>query len=197
MSTPWTQERVARLQSLCAAGKTAKQIAEVFGDCSRNSVIGAIHRNGLQLLTPAPRLGVSFDHVLKVGVWTDERVATLRKMVRQGEGDAAIAEAVGLSVDAARRKRQKMGLRLRASGYRRFVIPRPRLVVNNDAPLPDCKPVFLLDLTRDACRFPVGSATGADQLFCAGPKLEHSSYCAFHRLQTIDVAATSKARGHG
>lgn len=39
----------------------------------------------------------------------------------------------------------------------------------------------LADLERCHCRFPVGVATGAGQLFCAGPRVEPSPYCVEHQ----------------
>lgn len=43
----WTQERVEELKSLWAEGHSAHQIAKIFGDVSRNAVIGKVHRLGL------------------------------------------------------------------------------------------------------------------------------------------------------
>lgn len=43
----WTDERVAQLTKLRAEGFSASQIANLLGGCTRNSVIGKIHRLGL------------------------------------------------------------------------------------------------------------------------------------------------------
>ena len=43
----WDNQRIEKLKTLWAEGKTAKEIAIIFGDVTRNSVIGKIHRLGL------------------------------------------------------------------------------------------------------------------------------------------------------
>tara|TARA_R100000742_G_C4164250_1_gene4766 strand:+ start:283 stop:507 length:225 start_codon:yes stop_codon:yes gene_type:complete len=43
----WDEQRVEKLKTLWAEGKTATEIAMFFGDISRNSVIGKVHRLGL------------------------------------------------------------------------------------------------------------------------------------------------------
>ncbi len=44
---------------------------------------------------------------------------------------------------------------------------------------PDAK--GLMQLGYGCCRFPVGEATGADQLFCAAPRPEGQAYCPTHQ----------------
>jgi len=43
----WTEERVQRLTELWTAGYSARQIAEMLGDVTRNAVIGKANRLGL------------------------------------------------------------------------------------------------------------------------------------------------------
>ena len=43
----WNNQRIEKLKKLWAEGKTAKEIAMIFGDVSRNAVIGKVHRLGL------------------------------------------------------------------------------------------------------------------------------------------------------
>jgi GcrA cell cycle regulator len=43
----WTEERVELLKRLWADGRSASQIAAEIGGCSRNAVIGKVHRLGL------------------------------------------------------------------------------------------------------------------------------------------------------
>lgn len=42
--TAWTEERTARLLELWFGGASAQQIADIFGDCSRNAILGHLHR---------------------------------------------------------------------------------------------------------------------------------------------------------
>lgn len=43
----WTPERVEMLKKMWLKGYSSTQIARYFGDCTRNAVIGVIHRRGL------------------------------------------------------------------------------------------------------------------------------------------------------
>ena len=47
MAKKWTDERVQQLKQLRLEGKTAYEIASIFGDVSRNAVIGKTNRLGL------------------------------------------------------------------------------------------------------------------------------------------------------
>lgn len=40
----WSDERKARLLELWFNGSSAQQIADIFGDCTRNAVLGQVHR---------------------------------------------------------------------------------------------------------------------------------------------------------
>ena len=42
----WTEEKTVRLIELWESGKSALEISKIFGDKSRNSVIGKLHREG-------------------------------------------------------------------------------------------------------------------------------------------------------
>ncbi len=56
----WTEERDRQLRARCFDGWSASKIAKEFGDCSRNAVIGRIHRMGLRLTSHrvVPALGM-------------------------------------------------------------------------------------------------------------------------------------------
>lgn len=43
----WTDERIEQLRTLWTQGRSASEIAAIFGDVSRNAVIGKAHRLGL------------------------------------------------------------------------------------------------------------------------------------------------------
>ena len=43
----WTSDRVEQLTQLWQAGKSASECARALGECSRNAVIGKVHRLGL------------------------------------------------------------------------------------------------------------------------------------------------------
>lgn len=50
--TVWTAKRVERLKKLWAEGHFASEIAEMLGNATRNSVLGKIHRLGLNNRNP-------------------------------------------------------------------------------------------------------------------------------------------------
>lgn len=52
MSEGWSEERIALLKGMVAAGETAQEIADRLGDVSRSAVLGKCFRLGLQLSTP-------------------------------------------------------------------------------------------------------------------------------------------------
>src|SRR6476469_2323716 len=63
--------------------------------------------------TDGGRLGVSMPPNLKPEFWAEwppERVARLRLMLHRGMTDAAIAEALGVTLRALQGKRQRLGL---------------------------------------------------------------------------------------
>lgn len=57
----WPEERTSRLIELWFGGASAQQIADIFGDCSRNAVLGKLHRLRLagNLKQMAPQYEVS------------------------------------------------------------------------------------------------------------------------------------------
>lgn len=136
-------------------------------------------------------------------VWTPERIAALETMVAKRMSASHIAKAFGdVSRNAVIGICNRRGIRL--TGIRPGGIPprparvprpapvvklpkprQPRRIVPLVAPAPE-NAVLLMDLERDKCRFPVGDATGARQLFCAAPKGDEGSYCPWHTLKVVD-----------
>lgn len=51
----WTEQRVAHLQELWIQGFSVSRIAAALGDNTRNSVIGKVHRLGLDITYPRSR----------------------------------------------------------------------------------------------------------------------------------------------
>ena len=49
----WTNEKVQKLRELWTKGHTASQIADLFGDTTRNAVIGKAHRLNLEERAPS------------------------------------------------------------------------------------------------------------------------------------------------
>ena len=59
----WTEEKVAKLKELWSKGHTASQIAEAFGDTTRNAVIGKAHRLNLAARAPSKQSSQSTTSV--------------------------------------------------------------------------------------------------------------------------------------
>ena len=57
----WTDEKVEKLRELWKKGHTASQIAEAWGDTTRNAVIGKAHRLNLEARAPSKGSGTSIS----------------------------------------------------------------------------------------------------------------------------------------
>jgi GcrA cell cycle regulator len=150
-NSPWPAERLERGRGLWQAGAPARVIAEALG-VSRNAVIGMAHRhNWGKRVVPAGRGR------------PNGRAKRLREM------EAAM-------------QRLAAKTRLRASVARREAVPAP--VELRTAPAEPEQtfhgPRRLIELAPGACRWPVGSGSGAAQLFCAAPAEVGESWCAEH-----------------
>lgn len=115
---PWSRDRIDRLAQLVADGFSASEIARAMHSASwqpsRNSIIGKCNRMNLSLK------GQSFAHHPS-GPRNPELAARIRQLVASGHDAHEIAATTGLSVEAARQRASRMGLRIARSGP-----PRPR-----------------------------------------------------------------------
>lgn len=117
----WDADRDKRLRALWDEGLSCAIIADRFGDCTRNSVIGRCHRLGLKRhdhpnttrrntpkpVAPPPPPSVRTD------LWPAERVARLRKMHAEGLSFSEMAAKLGdgLTRNAVLARAHRMGLR--------------------------------------------------------------------------------------
>lgn len=181
----WTPERVADVAKLVADKLTAAQIARKLG-LTRNAVIGVCHRAGLLLarspyrderqgLDPVGRLSYA-----RLAEWTPERDDGLRRMYAVGCGVEEMVEALdGLFTHHSVRARlYRLGIKAK-----KLRPVKPVAVVTEPPPEGS---VSLVGLERGQCRFPVGAATGARQMFCGAPKGDEGSYCPWHTLKVVD-----------
>ncbi len=154
----WTPERVETLKTLWADDThSAREIAKALGCPSRSAVIGKVHRLGL----PGRQLGTRTDLVSR----THEERATRRPYMSAKPGPNA-------------KGRQQ----------------NPRGVAKLSGPdLPPVEPALtgaeptLTALTRTACRWPVGEATGVNQQFCGQMICDDSGarYCSYHHGRSV------------
>jgi hypothetical protein len=175
----WTPDAVNHLRSLLDAGLSTSQAAVHFPGCTRNSIVGVAHRKGL-VLAGAEKVE-----------WTDERLAELREMARNGSDHAACARFFNVTQGAIR------GVAKRYNIFIISAVPEKRRgkyggitfgINHRKAPQlsfkfkekPSPAPFLALniaDLEPGHCRWPEGDG---HITYCGQPQREESSYCAFH-----------------
>ncbi|MGZ8362456.1 MAG: GcrA family cell cycle regulator [Caulobacteraceae bacterium] len=152
----WTDERTERAKNLYEEGYSCSQVAQMLGGVTRNGVIGKLHRMGVAQ-TGAGR-----------GASKRQTAAGSRNAFSGFKGGKPLKVARPLAERAPR-------------GGVSAPIDRPPTEVTTASgvlawPVPETA-LALLDLGPEHCRFPVGEATGADQLFCAAQRPEGEAYC--------------------
>lgn len=89
----WTEERVALLTRLWNEGHTASQIADQFGDITRNAVIGKVHRLGLSGRSATSRFRAARirmrAHPHKTGGGSAQQFASHGNLALKAEPDVA------------------------------------------------------------------------------------------------------------
>src|SRR6185369_12292593 len=162
---PWTDARIAYLKARWSQGVTAQRIArELGGGISRSAVLGKIHRLGFADLSP--RAWVHRSHFKRAG----ERRISHRLWAALGRTFAG-------------RQRPPPAWVIEAKPY----VEDPRI----DADIPLAQRRSLLELSRGACRWPVGDPSHPDFFFCGAEAPRGRSYCAAHGARALrPVAAT-------
>ena len=150
--------------------------------------------------------------------WTEERVATLRKLWAEGLSASQIAKQLGgVTRNAVIGKVHRLGLAGRATPSRpakRPVRPaRPR-VIGPTAPrlrpamtapsvvIPDLEPVRLEDgqtasvltLNENMCKFPIGDPTDVNFAFCGRGSWGGHPYCQDHARLAYQPSQAKKRR---
>jgi len=139
--------------------------------------------------------------------WTDERIALLKQLVREGYSGGLIAARMGVTRSSVIGKVVRLGmqlgntrnsqrnldqhLRLKANYTRRKkagdrLRPPPPKVRFTVEPLPvqnieDVARKSLLDLNLNDCRYPVGDPKTPGFGFCALERVPGSAYCHAHK----------------
>lgn len=133
--------------------------------------------------------------------WNDERVAELKRLWTEGFSASQCAARLGgvtrngvigkiHRLHGYDRKehpasvRHSTGDRKKARPTTHQPKPRPKPVLKVmpiETGPPEALMITLMHLDNHQCRYPLGEATGAAQLFCGAPKDIESSWCPFHR----------------
>jgi len=163
----WTDARIAYLKTQWLRGVTARQIArQLGGGISRSAVLGKIHRLGFADLSP--RSWVHRSHLKRGGV---RRVCYELRAERP------------LSRIFAAQQWPPPAWVVEAKPY----VEDPRI----DADIPLAQRRSLLELTRGACRWPVGDPSHPDFFFCGAETLRGRPYCVAHRARALRPAAAT------
>jgi GcrA cell cycle regulator len=163
----WTEERVTLLTRLWNEGHTASQIADQFGDITRNAVIGKVHRLGLSGRAAESRF----------------RAARIRMRPRNQKPNNGAGAAFPVQGNAALKAETDVAPAWPAPARR----PDLRPVTQPEA---EAGPVVgLLDLKEDSCRWPIGDPDQPGFGFCGCKKAEHGPYCEHHAAKAFQPAA--------
>lgn len=189
----------SKAESLWLEGKSGQEIADTCGG-TRSGVIGHMHRNGIKRSDD-----VGPSRQASSAIWTDERIAELRRLWISGMGPGEIAETLDVTYRQVSYKANNIGL-----PARRF-IPRP---TPEAAPPPPPRPApppeadidpatlkSLLERGSNECAWPIGKPDPRrGQLFCAQPTGFRRSYCECHStsngqvLRMVRIGGDQKVR---
>jgi GcrA cell cycle regulator len=176
----WTEERVDMLKKMWGDGLSASQIAgKIAGGVTRNAVIGKVHRLGLAGRQTAPRAPSSRSNVRKE---TRSPGMAQPRMPSQPSMPTAGANALKPQMHT-------------------YVSPK-------QAPLPEPKPMRLVDLSKDGritilhlsdktCKWPIGDPMHDDFCFCGHNPRDASPYCEYHARMAYQPAQDRRMRRAG
>jgi len=167
----WTDERVALLTRLWNEGHTASQIAEQFGDITRNAVIGKVHRLGLSGRAAASRF----------------RAARIKMRPRPQKATPGGGAQFAVHGNAA--------LKAEPDAYQAWPAPARRPSLRPVEQIePEAGPVVgLLDLKENSCRWPIGDPDQPGFGFCGCQKAENGPYCERHAAQAFQPVQRRRA----
>lgn len=106
-------------------------------------------------------------------VWTDDRIAKLKKLWAEGLTTGEIGKRLGVSKNAVVGKAHRLGLKSRPSPIR-------RTKKKAEPKKEETKVYTLADLTSQTCRWPHGDPKEDNFQFCGKPIVQGKPYCAEH-----------------
>lgn len=170
----WSEERIARMLKMRAAGDSAGMIAKALGGgVSRSAVIGKLHR-------------------LKVPAVSERKPSApggevARRIRREGAGRAAVV--FGQLPRPSVRPPAEIEAE-RAAAESRMATLQAGFSADDGQGMP------LVGRGRGRCAWPVGvPARPAEQMCCGRPVDGETSWCATHRARAL-VPLTQKARDY-
>ncbi len=162
----WTEERVELLKKLWAEGLSASQIANRFGDITRNAVIGKVHRLGL------------------AGRATTQRIKATRTRKQSSKPRRARSPRFP-RLPGAREALRKLGSE---------PLPERSFEIEGELEIPLEERASIETLTPHSCRWPIGDPTHEDFHFCGRTKMPGLPYCEFHAHKAYQPLQSSAGR---
>ena len=126
-------------------------------------------------------------------VWTDERLAELKKLWSEGLSISQIGEALGVSRNSIAGKAHRMGLPKRPSPItaRRAIKSKPVEVAPPSRDLPLRMELRQLEWSRSKCCWPTGDPRKLGFLFCGDAIVPGKPYCLKHCEQAYTTSRDS------
>lgn len=164
----WTEQSVSEMRGLWLEGKSASQVAKVFGHgCTRNMIISKIHR------------------LIKAG---DEelqrRVPSAPTATRSGKIAGKAVERIRAARAASRPPRPAQ--RNLGSHQSQGVVPPTHLVEIEEVGL-----VTAVEALPHHCRWPIGDPRSDSFRYCGRNRLDVGSYCATHRERGVKATISA------
>ncbi len=192
----WTDERVEKLKTMWAEGKSASQIAKELGDVTRNAVIGKVHRLGLSNRNAAA-------------------AKTPRTPPEKPAAKVASPKGKAKAETAATSDEKPSTPEAAAEPERQLPIPPKRPIIKAGQPLPPqpsaneisqealekvrkvektARRLTLMELTERTCKWPVGDPATDDFWFCGHPVQPGKPYCEAHVAVAFQPMSTRRDR---
>ena len=126
-------------------------------------------------------------------VWTDERLAELKKLWSEGLSISQIGEALGVSRNSIAGKAHRMGLPKRPSPITapRVARSKPVEVATPSRDLPLRMELRQLEWSRSKCCWPTGDPRKVGFLFCGDAIVPGKPYCLKHCEQAYTTSRDS------
>lgn len=203
-ASSWSEERIETLKKLWADGKSASEIAYELGGITRSSVLGKVHRLGLQARSNHAVSGPKNRTPLVQKLWIDGYTAA-QIAAKLGMAKASVYKKLKLikaepDRDYWPRERKKRIVKIRHGNHKyrhnqiSFIdaLPLPSELPAEAIPLTQRK--TLMELEDHHCRWIYGDPQQSDMFFCGADKASWSSYCPFHRRQAANWTQAEKYR---
>lgn len=171
----WTEERVEMLKKLWAEGWSASQIARELGEVTRNAVIGKVHRLGISARSTTPKHG------------RQPRAKTVRT-AQPSKPSVATSATSGLRRPLARPQVSSLKPPTEPKAA-----PAPVIPTKFEVRIAG-KPVSLMELTENICKWPIGNPGDPSFRFCGNPSDQGGPYCTDHMDMAYQPASSKRDR---